>query len=163
MPIYEFYCTKCNLLMDFFSRRVNTETIPNCPHCGTVLSKEVSRISIGSGVDASDEYGDSPIDDARMQAAVEAFGDKLDSISDASNPEQAAAVMKEFSEASGLGLNKDVKEALARIAAGEGESGANAELDEILSGGEFFAPTDRDQGGAAHFTPPKKDPTMYDM
>ena len=163
MPIYEFYCPKCNLLMDFFSRRVNTETIPNCPHCGTVLSKEVSRIAIGSSEDASDEYGDSPIDDARMQAAVEAFGDKLDAISDTSNPEQAAAVMKQFSEASGLGLNKDVKDALARIAAGEGESGANAELDEILSGGEFFAPTDRGNGGVVHQAPPSKDPVMYDM
>ena len=163
MPIYEFYCPKCNLLMDFFSRRVNTETIPNCPHCGTVLSKEVSRIAIGSSGDASDEYGDSPIDDARMQAAVEAFGDKLDVISDTSNPEQAAAVMKQFSEASGLGLNKDVKDALARIAAGEGESGANAELDEILSGGEFFAPTDRGIGGVVHQAPPSKDPVMYDM
>ena len=163
MPIYEFYCPKCNLLMDFFSRRVNTETIPNCPHCGTVLSKEVSRIAIGSGTDASDEYGDSPMDDTRMQAVVEAFGDKLDSISDTSNPEEAAAVMKQFSEASGLGFNKDVKEALARIAAGEGEAGANAELDEILSKGEFFAPTDRDMGGLIHTEPPKKDPTMYDM
>lgn len=163
MPIYEFYCPKCNLLMDFFSRRVNTETIPNCPHCGTVLSKEVSRIAIGSGVDASDEYGDSPMDDARMQAAVAAFGDHLDSISDTSNPEQAAAIMKEFSEASGLGLNKDVKEALARIAAGEGEAGANAELDEMLSKGDFFAPSDRDQGGFVHSQPPSKDPTMYDM
>lgn len=163
MPIYEFYCPKCNLLMDFFSRRVNTETIPNCPHCGTVLYKEVSRIAIGSGTDASDEYGDSPMDDARMQAAVDAFGDRLDAISDTSNPEQAAAVMKEFSEASGLGFNKDVKEALARIAAGEGEAGANAELDEMLSRGEFFAPTDRDQGGITHTQPPTKDPTMYDM
>ena len=163
MPIYEFYCPKCNLLMDFFSRRVNTETIPNCPHCGTVLSKEVPRISIGAGADASDEYGDSPMDDARMQAAVEAFGDKLNSISDTSNPEEAAAVMKQFSEASGLGFNKDVKEALARIAAGEGEAGANAELDEILSKGEFFAPTDRDMGGLIHTEPPKKDSTMYDM
>lgn len=163
MPIYEFYCPKCNLLMDFFSRRVNTETIPNCPHCGTILSKEVSRIAIGSSVDASDEYGDSPIDDARMQAAVDAFGDKLDSISDTSNPEQAAAMMKKFSEASGLGLNKDVKEALSRIAAGEGEAGANAELDEMLSRGEFFAPTDRNLGGTTHFTPPTKDPTLYDM
>jgi hypothetical protein len=103
------------------------------------------------------------MDDARMQAAVEAFGDKLDSISDTSNPEEAAAVMKQFSEASGLGFNKDVKEALARIAAGEGEAGANAELDEILSKGEFFAPTDRDMGGLIHTEPPKKDPTMYDM
>ena len=54
-------------------------------------------------------------------------------------------VMNEF-YTSGIGFNKDVKEALARIAAGEGEAGANAELDEILSMGEFFAPTDRDMG-----------------
>ncbi|MBQ8570450.1 MAG: hypothetical protein IJ444_02940 [Kiritimatiellae bacterium] len=53
--------------------------------------------------------------------------------------------MNEF-YTSGIGFNKDVKEALARIAAGEGEAGANAELDEILSMGEFFAPTDRDMG-----------------
>lgn len=149
--------------MDFFSRRVNTDTIPNCPHCGTILSKEVSRITIGSGVDASDEYGDSPIDDARMQAAVDAFSDRLDAISDTSNPEQAAAIMKEFSEASGLSFNKDIKEALERIASGEGESGANAELDEILSSEEFFAPSDRDRGVIIHSQPPAKDPTMYDM
>ena len=31
MPIYEFYCAKCNTIYNFFSRTANTDKIPTCP------------------------------------------------------------------------------------------------------------------------------------
>lgn len=164
MPIYEFYCEKCNLIMDFFSRRVNTETIPNCPHCGGALSKEVSRITIGASQDASDELGDSPFDSDRMQNAVEAFQDKFDAMGNDADPKRSAELMKQFTEASGVAFNKDIREAIDRIASGEDADVVSSELDDMIgNGADTFAPSDRGLGGKVQTLPPRKDTNLYDM
>ncbi|MCP4369614.1 MAG: hypothetical protein GY797_16110 [Deltaproteobacteria bacterium] len=33
MPIYEFYCADCHTIYNFFSLKINTETVPKCPRC----------------------------------------------------------------------------------------------------------------------------------
>ncbi|MEI6128202.1 MAG: FmdB family zinc ribbon protein [Pseudomonadota bacterium] len=45
MPIYEFYCTSCNTIFNFFSRTVNVTKRPACPRCGRELERQVSMFS----------------------------------------------------------------------------------------------------------------------
>ncbi len=42
MPIYEFYCEKCNTVFNFFSRSVNTAKVPACPKCRRPLTRQMS-------------------------------------------------------------------------------------------------------------------------
>lgn len=50
MPIYEFYCRRCNTIYSFFSRTINTDKVPNCPKCKRVkLKRQMSIFARGSG------------------------------------------------------------------------------------------------------------------
>jgi len=55
MPVYEFYCPDCHMMFKFFSRRVNTETLPACPKCGRPeLSRQLSMFAISRGMTEED-------------------------------------------------------------------------------------------------------------
>jgi putative FmdB family regulatory protein len=54
MPIYEFYCEKCNTVFNFFSRVVNTTKTPNCPQCRKALKRQMSLFAkVSRGKEAS--------------------------------------------------------------------------------------------------------------
>ena len=50
MPIYEFYCLRCNTIYNFFSKVVNTDKVPKCPSCKTIkLKRQMSVFAKISG------------------------------------------------------------------------------------------------------------------
>lgn len=162
MPIYEFHCARCNMLLNFFSRRVDVQTLPACPHCGETLSRQVSAFAAVRAGDASDELGDAPVDEAKVQDAVARFGQNLDA-ADGADPRRAAALMREFTEASGLNFNRDIRDAMRRIESGEDPEAVGAEMDDIVGdGGDVFAPGDRGRASAGK-PPPTRDVTLYDL
>ena len=164
MPIYEFYCQTCNTLLNFFSRKVNTTTLPACPHCGSTLSRQVSPFATPTSGDCSDELGDAPFDESKMQDAVDKFGDKLDSLGDSDDPRKSAEMMRQFSEASGLSFNPDIREAITRLERGEDPDTVSADMDSIIEGGaDPFAPSDRGRKPTGVAVPPTKDKTLYDL
>ena len=173
MPVYEFHCPRCNLLLEFFARRP-TSRVPECPHCGGTLSREVARFSTGpsGGRDDAEELGGTVVDDARAQRAVEALGDRLDAIANDSDPRAAAKAVREFSEASGISLSRDAKDLVARLERGADPEAVGAEFDQLVdAGGEPFS----DRGGAAPSAggapppapsgppPPRRDPVLHEM
>ena len=175
MPVYEFHCPHCNLLLEFFARRA-TSRVPPCPHCGGALSREVARFSTGpsGGRDDAEELGGSAVDDARAQRAVEALGDRLDAIANDSDPRAAAKAVREFSEASGLSFSPDVKDMVARLERGADPEAVGAELDQLV--GEGAAPFAPERGAAAASSgaipaapppsapsAPRRDPVLHDM
>jgi len=155
MPIYEFHCTPCNTLFNFFARKVDTKTLPPCPKCGATLSREVSQVAYvqGGGDGGDDGLGDVRLDESRMDKALEGLSGDIDSLAD--SPE----LMKQFSEASGLTFNKDIRDVLERMSSGEDPESASHDLDEILiSGVEAFAPDK-----SRRRPPLSKDPTLYEL
>lgn len=162
MPIYEFVCVKCNKILSFFSRRVNVETLPKCPHCGEPLSRQVSHFATPRAGDYSDALGDAPMDDDRVINAVDQLRNHLDAVN-GEDPQAVAARVREFSEASGLQFNRDLQEAIQRIEKGDDPEKVGAEMDEIIGTGEgTFAPGDR--GRNRQKAPPLvRDETLYDL
>ena len=73
MPIYEFYCRKCNTIYNFFSRSVNTEKIPLCPSCKKIkLQRRMSVFAKLSG--RKEEPGGEELaglDESKMEKAME--------------------------------------------------------------------------------------------
>ena len=61
MPIYEFYCSKCNMIFNFFSKSVNTEKRPTCPKCQKI--KLERRMSVFATPQNRGEEEDIPIPD----------------------------------------------------------------------------------------------------
>ncbi len=179
MPIYEFACPDCRTLFQFFSRRVNTETVPPCPKCGKPLSKQISLFQAKSGKGAdSDPWGlandgcdddtagapDFDTGDERIAGAIEEMGQKIDTMDDTDSA-GAAKLMQEFSQKSGVKFNKDVNEALSRIASGEDADTVASQMGDALNSDNPFD-TSGSPGGTASASRPHpfaKDPTLYEM
>ena len=174
MPVYEFHCPRCNLLLEFFARRPSS-VVPACPHCGGPLSREVTAFSTGSsgGADEAEALGGSHFDDARVERAVEALGPSLDAIGDDADPRAAARAVRDFSEASGLSLNREVRGMLSRIEQGADPDAVAEEFEAMTDAGEEpFADAGAASRGAGAApppadavrpAPPRRDPKLYDL
>lgn len=165
MPIYEFYCRPCHTVFNFFSRRVDTTTLPPCPTCKAALSREVSQVAyVRTGGDGGDDgLGDVPIDEARMEGAMEAMAGDFDRMGDGEDPRQAAALMRKFSDLSGLRFNGEIEDALARMSKGEDPDAVGEDLDAMMEGGaEPFVPEGRGRR-LRRLLPAARDPKLYDL
>jgi len=160
MPIYEFYCTPCNTIFNFFSRSVNTTAAPACPRCKGALQRRMSTFAcIGRAAD-TDEAADLPIDEARLTAAMGRLAAEAESL-DENDPRQAANLMRKFSEMTGVRLGDGMQEALQRMEAGEDPDSIEADMGDVLEKEDPFAP-----GGARsgqRRAAPLRDETLYEL
>ncbi|HQH04961.1 MAG TPA: zinc ribbon domain-containing protein [Smithellaceae bacterium] len=163
MPIYEFYCRKCNTIYNFFSRSVNTDKIPSCPRCKNVkLARRMSLFSAITGKTKDGEEADpfrgmdeSKMGKAMMQLAAEAEGIRED------DPRAAANLMRKLSDATGMKLGDGFQEALRRLEAGEDPDKIDEEMGDLLSAEDPFGENRRGRKSAAR--KPRKDETLYDL
>lgn len=166
MPIYEFYCRPCHTIFSFFSRKVDTATLPPCPRCAATLSRQVSPVAClrGGGDGGEDGLGDVRLDEARMERAMEALGGEIDRLGDQEDPRQAADLMRKFSDLSGLRFNRDIEEALDRMSHGEDPDAVGEELDALMeSGAEPFVSGEVRGRALLRKLPARRDPTLHDL
>lgn len=163
MPIYEFYCHKCHTIYNFFSRTVNTETIPRCPRCKTVpLKRQMSLFSHLSG--SKKEEDELPLDEAKLEQAMSILAGEAEKI-DEEDPRQAAKFMRKLTEATGMSLTPAMEEALSRLEKGEDPEAIEEEMGEILENEEpfSFGPPARRGKTSRRVRPPQVDDTLYEL
>jgi putative FmdB family regulatory protein len=164
MPIYEFYCHKCNTIYNFFSKTADTEKIPRCPSCKTIKLKRqmsvFSRISRGSDEAAIDE-GMPPIDEAKMEKAMAMLAGEMDKVNE-DDPRQAATLMRKLSDATGLNLGPGMEEALHRMERGEDPEKIEAEMGDLLEGEDPFLLSPKAKKGIRQ-QKPQVDEKLYDL
>lgn len=164
MPIYEFYCGRCNTIYNFFSKTINTDKIPRCPRCRRVkLQRRMSlfaKIS-GCGDEADADDGMPPIDEARMEKAMAMLAREAERVNE-DDPRQAAELMRKLSDATGVRMGPGMEEALRRLEGGEDPEKIEQEMGEILEGEGSFMP-DRKGGRPNRVTRPRIDETLYDL
>lgn len=136
MPLYEFYCGQCHTLFNFFSSRVNTSTVPPCPHCGRALERQLSQFST-IGRAKEDEGGMPALDEARMERVMNDLAHQAGEIND-EDPQQMARLMRRFSEQCGMNLGTGMEEALSRMEAGEDPESIEQEMGDILENEDPF-------------------------
>jgi len=106
MPIYEFYCEDCNTIFNFFSSSVNTTKRPLCPRCKQKrLKRQMSSFARLTGAKEGGDLDDIPIDEARMEKAMNLLAREADRINE-DDPRQAAGLMRKLSDAAGVGLGQ---------------------------------------------------------
>jgi len=163
MPIYEFYCRRCNTIYSFFSRTINTDKVPNCPKCRRVkLKKQMSIFSRVSGKEnkAADD-GMPHIDEAKMEKAAAMLAGEADKINE-DDPRQAAMLMRKLSDATGMNLGPGMEEALSRMERGEDPEKIEAEMGDLLEGEEPFIFGEKRKKGTGK-PRPRIDETLYDL
>ena len=162
MPIYEFYCRKCNTIYNFFSRSVNTEKIPFCPNCKKVrLQRQMSVFSKISAkkeeVGAEDLSG---FDESKMEKALEMLARETGGI-DENDPRQAAQLMRRLTDATGLALGPKMEEALQRMESGEDPEKIEAEMGDDIGDDELFIMAKKAAGKKDR--KPRVDEKLYDL
>lgn len=163
MPIYEFYCETCHILFNFFSRSVNTSKRPLCPHCKKKkLKKQMSAFARISGAKEDSDIDDLPIDEARMEKAMEILAREADGLSE-DDPRQAAKLMRKFTDATGASLGPSMEEALKRMEAGEDPEQIEAEMGDLIDKEEPFMFEGKKRGGKGKNAPPRRDETLYEL
>ncbi len=163
MPIYEFYCHKCNTIYSFFSRTINTEKIPNCPKCKRVkLKRQMSVFAMVSGGKEAAASDDMPsIDEAKMEKAMAMLAGEADKINE-DDPRQAATLMRKLSDATGINLGPGMEEALSRMERGEDPEKIEEEMGDLLEGEEPFLLGAKTPRGSKK-PKPRIDETLYDL
>ena len=161
MPIYEFYCEKCNTIFNFYSKLINTSKQPLCPQCKEVkLRRFLSSFSVLKQ-DSEDKSHDAlPFDERAMEKAFGVLAQEAEGI-DEDDPRQAAHVMRRLSEMTGLPLGKGMKEALERMEAGEDPEKIEEEMENILEGEPFALPEKKIAREKS--PPPLRDETLYEL
>ena len=175
MPIYEFYCAACHTVFNFRSRRIDTETRPNCPRCARPqLERQVSRFAISKGrPDGGDgDGGDGEpdpfagVDEARMEKALESLAGEMDRF-DEDDPRQAASMMRRLFDATGLEHGAGMEEALRRLEAGEDPEQIENDLGDVLENEQdevmLASPQAKLNRLRQRLRPPQVDDKLYDL
>ena len=162
MPIYEFYCEDCNTIFSFFSKTINTTKKPKCPRCKRkVLSRQMSPFAIGGRAAEEGDLDDFPIDEARMEKAMQALAGQAENI-DEDDPKQAANLMRKLSDMTGLELGEGMNEALRRMESGEDPDQIEAEMGDLLESEDPFVLKSKGSRTGARKAP-ERDETLYDL
>jgi putative FmdB family regulatory protein len=167
MPIYEFYCRKCNTIYNFLSRTIQPDKCPPCPQCRTVrLQKQISLFAATGRAkeDGGEEGGpDLPMDEAKMERAMDALAREADGLSE-EDPRQAAGLMRKFSDMTGMQLGPGMQEALGRLEAGEDPDAIEAAMGDRLEQEDPFVMPDKQKRARGKTRPaPRRDNTLYEM
>jgi len=137
MPIYEFYCDQCNVGFNFFSSKVNTDKIPDCPRCGKPkLSKQISTFST---IGRTTEENDDPLsgfDETKMEHAFESLMKDAENINE-DDPRQMATLMRKFTSKTGMQLGDSMEEAISRMESGEDPEQVEKEMGDLIQEEDF--------------------------
>jgi len=161
MPIYEFYCKKCNTIFNFFSSSVNTDKKPDCPNCKKEkLERRMSSFSTLKNKGGNEDNTAIPdLDESRMEKTMSILAREAEHL-DENDPRQAANLMRKLSDMTGLDLGPGMEEALSRMEAGEDPEQIEAEMGGLLEGEDPFD-IKKKAGKFLKKAPPKMDCKMY--
>jgi len=162
MPIYEFYCERCNTIFNFYSRTINTSKQPACPRCKEMpLRRFLSNFSVvrkGGEEECEDSL---PFDEKAMEKAMGMLAHEAEHVNE-DDPRQAAQMMRKLSEMTGLRMGKGMKEALERMEAGEDPEKIEEEIGDILEDEEPFLISDK-KALRQRSQAPQRDTTLYEL
>ena len=162
MPIYEFYCSKCHMVFNFFSRLVNTEKRPLCPRCRKIkLDRHMSAFAIPRNRGKEEDMSLPDLDEAKTERAMNLLAREVEHV-DENDPRQAANLMRKLTDMTGLNLGSGMEEALQRMEAGEDPEKIEAEMGDILEEEEPFN-FKKNLLRASRYRPPKVDENLYDL
>jgi len=164
MPIYEFYCSDCNTIFNFFSKTVNTSKKPKCPKCKKkTLSRQVSLFAFTGKAKETGDMDDLPLDESKMERAMQMLAGEADKINE-DDPRQAAHLMRKLTDMTGLKLGPGMEEALNRMARGEDPEQIEAEMGDLLEQEDPFEIQEKSGKGNRDKRPaPMRDETLYDL
>jgi putative FmdB family regulatory protein len=162
MPIYEFYCKDCHTIFNFFSSTVNTEKRPTCPKCRKqTLDRQMSSFAVLRGAKEENDMDMPDIDESKLEKAMGMLAKGAENM-DEEDPRQAANLMRQLSDMTGLDMGPGMEEALKRMEAGEDPEKIEAEMGDLLEEEPPFELRSK-RGARPRRGAPFKDETLYEL
>lgn len=138
MPIYEFYCSECNTIFNFFSRHINTEKRPFCPKCSRgPIERVISKFAVMRGVKEEENLCIPELNESKLENAMSMIEREANNLKE-DNPKQTAKLIRKLCDISGLNLGSGMEEALRRMEAGEDPDKIEQDMGYILNEEEPF-------------------------
>jgi putative FmdB family regulatory protein len=164
MPIYEFLCTDCNTIFNFFSSRINTEKRPDCPKCGKKeLARQMSTFAtIGKAKEGEEDDPLAGLDETKMKQAFEGLMRDAEGMNE-DDPRQMAALMRKFSDKTGISLGEQMEEALSRMEAGEDPDQIELEMGDLMDSDDAFTLEGMKKKVKSAPRPPAHDEKLYEL
>ena len=111
--------------------------------------------------------GDLPIDESKMESAIEALASDAESMNE-DDPRAAARLMRKFSNMTGMEFNDGMQQALDRMESGEDPEAIEADMGDVMNEEDpFVMPGQKGQKplGKSGRTraAPRRDETLYDL
>lgn len=127
------------------------------------MSRQISRFAV-TGKSRSNHDDDSdlpniPIDESKMERAMQALASEAESINE-DDPRQAANLMRKLSDMTGLKLGDKMEDALCRMEAGEDPEAIEKQMENIDENDLFKFEGSKSLSSKAQ---PYKDETLYEM
>jgi len=122
----------------------------------------MSAFATISGAKDDAHTDDLPIDEARMEKAMEILAQEAGGMNQ-DDPRQAAKLMRKFTDVTGATLGPGMKEALKRMEAGEDPEQIEAEMSDLIEQEEPFMFEGKRERAKARKVPPRRDETLYDL
>ena len=114
-----------------------------------------------TGAKEGSDLDDIPMDEARMEKAMNLLARKADRINE-DDPRQAAGLMRKLSDAAGVGLGPGMEEAFRRMEEGEDPEQIEAEMGDMLEEEDPFV-IEGKKGRRIKRVTPRRDDTLYDL
>jgi len=163
MPIYEFYCDRCNVIFNFLSSRVDTSTKPDCPLCGKKeICRQMSTFATISNSEESDINPMAEVDETKMEDAFASLMSEAEGMNE-EDPKQMATLMRKFTEKAGVQLGDTMEEAISRMEKGEDPDLIEKEMGESLDGDDLFSFDGMKQKMASTKSEPGHDEKFYKL
>ncbi len=159
MPIYEFYCSDCNTIFNFFSSRINTQKRPMCPKCKKgPIERLISRFAFVRGVKEDDGVKFPDIDEGKLSKALDLL--EREANINENDPRQVAQLTRKLFEITGLNPGSGFEEALRRLEAGDDPDKIEEEMGDLLSNEEIFDISSKIRQKSKK-KQPERDETLY--
>jgi len=162
MPVYEFYCSRCHMLFNFYSASVNTDKRPLCPRCGQVKLKRQMSLFATLKNRGEEDLPAPDLDESKMEEAMNLLSREAENI-DENDPRQAANLMRRLTDMTGMDLGPGMEEALRRMEAGEDPDQIEEEMGDLLEGEDPFVSGGKASPRGLRRQPPRKDETLYEL
>ncbi|MCP3951049.1 MAG: zinc ribbon domain-containing protein, partial [Desulfobacterales bacterium] len=110
-----------------------------------------------------DEMADLPFDEHKLEKAMGMLAAQAETM-DENDPRQAADLVRQLTDVTGMDLGQGMQEALSRMESGEDPDKIEAEMGDLLEGEDPFAPAaKKGRRHTARKTAPDRDETLYDL
>lgn len=163
MPFYEFYCSDCHLILNFFSRKVDTESIPKCPHCHEDIERLISTFAPIKGKGRlGDTGGFRKGDDPMVKNAYDKLNGKLANI-DNSDPAVVAGILRQLGEETGQVMGPKMQNLLSQMEQNGYSEELHMELDSCLNEFEQKSEKEFSHQPKNNLVPPETDEEVYEL